>query len=70
MPGKSAEMSLIIFDRNNRRMGYGTSAFNLLAVHLKRHSIVKKIFITVRADNYGTLSFWKKTRFYGDRYSE
>lgn len=29
IPGKSAEMSLAIFDKNNRRLGYGTRAFNI-----------------------------------------
>lgn len=61
--GKSAEMSLIIFDDNFRGLGYGTRAFKLLAQNLKECSTIKKIFVRVRADNYRTLSFWKKLGF-------
>jgi len=42
MIGKSAEMSLIIFDKNNRRIGYGTRAFNIYAQSMQRHSVVKR----------------------------
>ena len=63
IPGKSAEMSLVIFDDNFRRMGYGTRAFNICAQGMKRHSVVKEIIVKVKADNHGALSFWKKLGF-------
>lgn len=63
IPGKSAEMSLIIFDRNNRRMGYGTRAFKLCAQGMQRHSAVKEIIVKVKTDNHSALSFWKKLGF-------
>ncbi|MBI5025986.1 MAG: GNAT family N-acetyltransferase [Nitrospirae bacterium] len=63
MIGKSAEMSLVIFDRNNRRMGYGTRAFKLFAKSLQRHSVVERILIKIKADNPIALSFWKKLGF-------
>ncbi len=61
--GKSAEMSLIIFDKNNRQIGYGTRAFNIYAQSMKRHSVVKEIFVNVKADNHNALSFWRKLGF-------
>lgn len=63
MIGKSAEMSLIIFDKNNRRLGYGTRAFNICAQSMQRHSVVKKILVNVKADNHIALSFWRKLGF-------
>ncbi len=51
IPGESAEISLVIFDKTLRRQGHGTRAFNLLARHLKRHSFVKKIQAKVTRDN-------------------
>jgi len=41
IPGKSAEISLVIFDSDNRRMGYGTKSFQLLIQNLKRFSLVR-----------------------------
>jgi RimJ/RimL family protein N-acetyltransferase len=61
--GKSANISLVIFDETFRRQGYGTRSFKLFAQSLRRHSVMKKIFITVRTDNHRALSFWKKLGF-------
>jgi ribosomal protein S18 acetylase RimI-like enzyme len=63
MIGKSAEMALIIFDKNNRRLGYGTQAFNICAQGLQRHSLVTEILVNVNADNHAALSFWRKLGF-------
>jgi len=63
MIGESAEMSLVIFDKNHRRQGYGTWAFNIFAQGLKRHSVVTEILVNVKADNHGALSFWRKLGF-------
>jgi len=63
IPGKSAEMSLAIFDDNFRRRGYGTRAFKLCTQGMQRHSVVKEIFVEVKADNHGSLSFWRKLGF-------
>ncbi|MFN3396155.1 MAG: GNAT family N-acetyltransferase [Thermodesulfovibrionales bacterium] len=60
IPGKSAEMSLVIFDGNNRRLGYGSRAFKLCAQCMQRHSVVKEIIVKVKADNHGALSFWRR----------
>ena len=61
--GKSADISLVIFDETFRRQGYGTRSFKLFAQSLRRHSVMKKISITVEADNHRALSFWKKLGF-------
>jgi RimJ/RimL family protein N-acetyltransferase len=61
--GKSADISLVIFDETFRRQGYGTRSLKLFAQSLRRHSVMKKIFITVRTDNHRALSFWKKLGF-------
>ncbi len=61
--GKSAEISLVIFDKTLRRQGYGTRAFKLFAKSLQRHSVVEKILIKIKADNHIALSFWRKLGF-------
>jgi|SRR5208283_2488730 len=63
MIGKSAEMSLIIFDKNNRRLGYGTKVFNICVQGMQRHSVVTEILVKVKTDNHGALSFWRKLGF-------
>ena len=61
--GKSADISLLIFDETLRRQGYGTGSFKLFAQSLRRHSVVENIFVTVKTDNHKALSFWKKLGF-------
>jgi RimJ/RimL family protein N-acetyltransferase len=58
---RSAELSLAIFDNSNRRMGYGTMAFNLLTQNIKRYS--PEIMVRVKADNQAAISFWSKLGF-------
>ncbi|MBS1112503.1 MAG: Acetyltransferase domain [Nitrospirae bacterium] len=60
---KSADISLVIFDETLRRQGYGTRSFKLFVQSLRRQSVMKKIFITVKTDNHRALSFWKKLGF-------
>ena len=61
--GESADISLVIFDETFRRQGYGTRSFKLLSQSLRKHSVMKKIFIGVKTDNQRALSFWKKLGF-------
>jgi RimJ/RimL family protein N-acetyltransferase len=61
--GKSADISLLIFDETLRRQGYGTRSFKLFAKTLLKHSVVENIFVTVKTDNHKALSFWKKLGF-------
>ena len=63
IPGQSAELSLVIFDRKNRRRGYGSRAFHLLANNLQTYSIVKSIFVEYKNDNADARSFWTKCGF-------
>jgi ribosomal protein S18 acetylase RimI-like enzyme len=57
----SCEMTLIIFDVKNRRKGYGTRVFSLLAENLSAHG--SKIAVRTRKDNGASVSFWKKLGF-------
>jgi RimJ/RimL family protein N-acetyltransferase len=60
-PDRSAELSLMIFDRKNRRLGYGTKAFNLLEQNLDRYHI--KLNVRIAPENTASLSFCKKLGF-------
>ncbi len=63
IPGTSAEISLVIFDKMFRRQGHGTEAFRLLMHHAKRRSLVKEIHAKIAKDNLGALLFWEKAGF-------
>jgi RimJ/RimL family protein N-acetyltransferase len=63
MPGKSSELTLLIADEKCRRLGYGSSAFSLLAQALERYSSIEKLIVKVRADNEAARSFWSKLGF-------
>jgi RimJ/RimL family protein N-acetyltransferase len=60
---RSAEISLAIFDKKNRRLGYGTRAFNLLTQNLKQYT--PEIRARVKEDNGAAISFWSKLGFKG-----
>ncbi|HED00217.1 MAG TPA: N-acetyltransferase [Proteobacteria bacterium] len=61
--GKSAEMALLIFDKHNRRLGYGRRAFNILAQNLRRYSIVERVIVSIKKDNSISISFCRKLGF-------
>jgi RimJ/RimL family protein N-acetyltransferase len=61
--GKSAEMTLVIFDKNIRRHGYGTMAFRIFTQNLRKNSIVEMIIVKVKTDNSISASFWHKLGF-------
>ena len=61
--GKSAELTLVIFKTENRRHGYGSRAFGLLARYLKDHHIINKIIVRIETDNVISLAFWQKLGF-------
>lgn len=63
IPGKSAEMSLVIFDKNNRRMGYGTRAFNIFAQGLKQSHLIGRVIVKIIIDNHAAISFYEKLGF-------
>jgi RimJ/RimL family protein N-acetyltransferase len=62
-PGKSAETSLIVFDRALWCRGYGGRAFRLVAGTLSVRAGVKELAVSVLKDNLAALSFWKKMGF-------
>jgi RimJ/RimL family protein N-acetyltransferase len=61
--GKSADISLVIFDETFRRQSYGTRSFKLFAQILRRHSVLEKIVVRVKTENHRALSFWRKLGF-------
>lgn len=56
-------MTLAILDKNMRRLGYGSKAFNIFAQNLQRYSVIEKLLIKVKTDNHSALSFWRKVGF-------
>ena len=60
LPGKSAELTLMITDEKNRRLGYGSRAFNLIAQALEKYSSVEELIVRVTSDNEAALSFWSR----------
>jgi ribosomal protein S18 acetylase RimI-like enzyme len=67
--GKSSEITLVIFKRENRRCGYGGKAFALLAGYLKNHDILDKIIVKTEMANLVGLTFWQKLGFKEDNVS-
>jgi RimJ/RimL family protein N-acetyltransferase len=61
--GKSAEMTLVIFDKNIRRHGYGGRAFRIFSRNLKKISLIERIIVRVKTDNSISASFWQKLGF-------
>jgi RimJ/RimL family protein N-acetyltransferase len=61
--GESAEMTLVIFDKDMRRLGYGSKVFTAFTNYLKDHYIVKKIVVRIKTDNLVSISFWQKLGF-------
>jgi RimJ/RimL family protein N-acetyltransferase len=62
-PGKSAALSLAIFDEACRNRGYGTRVLKLFMQHLQQRSRLQRLAVDVRQDNQAALSFWKKSGF-------
>jgi RimJ/RimL family protein N-acetyltransferase len=61
--GESAEMTLVIFDKNIRRHGYGSRVFRIFTQNLKKISLLKRIMVRVKTDNSISTSFWQKLGF-------
>jgi RimJ/RimL family protein N-acetyltransferase len=61
--GESAEMTLVIFDNNIRRHGYGSRAFRIFTQNLKKISLLERIIVRVKTDNSISISFWQKLGF-------
>jgi RimJ/RimL family protein N-acetyltransferase len=63
LDGETAEVTLVMFDGSYRRRGYGSMAFTAVVAELRRSSFIKRLIIRVDADNYPSVSFWKKLGF-------
>jgi RimJ/RimL family protein N-acetyltransferase len=63
IPGQSAGMSLVIFDKEKRGRGYGRRAFNLLAYNLQEYSMVRSIFVSYKSNNTEARSFLSRCGF-------
>ncbi|OHE60109.1 MAG: hypothetical protein A2Z47_09380 [Thermodesulfovibrio sp. RBG_19FT_COMBO_42_12] len=63
LPDKSVEVSLVIFHKEDRRHGYGTSAFRMLKQRIQQSHFLKKLIVKVKEDNYPSKEFWKKIGF-------
>lgn len=60
---KSVEISLFIFEKHMRHLGYGSKALNLLAQNFRKFSFVNEIIVRVKLDNCVALSFCQKNGF-------
>ncbi len=61
-PGKSALMSLAIFDETCRNCGYGTRALELIVQHLQKCRLVERLAVDVMQES-PALNFWMKAGF-------
>lgn len=61
--GESAEASLVVFDGNLRRRGYGRRVLRMISEMLILRAGIKKLTVRVRKRNQPALSFWRKMGF-------
>ncbi len=62
-PGRSASLSLAIFDEMCRHRGYGTGALNLFMRHLVKCRLLERLAVDVLQENPRSVNFWKKAGF-------
>lgn len=62
-PGRSAEASLVLFDRTLRRRGYGRRVLRMVSGTLAARAGVRKLSVSVRKDNQSAVLFWSKIGF-------
>lgn len=58
----SGDITLVIFNEKDRRLGYGTRAFTLFVQGLPSY-FPKRMFVSVAKDNHPSLSFWRRLGF-------
>ena len=61
--GKVVEISMVLFDKDVRRIGYGSRVVAILSRNLKKYSIAERLIARVKTDNYISLSFVHKLGF-------
>ena len=62
-PGKSASLSLAIFDETCKDCGYGTKALNLLIRYLEQCRLLERLTVDVLPENPRGVNFRKKAGF-------
>ena len=62
-PGESAEITVLIFKKGDRRRGYGGRTVAICTEALKRSFSIKRMVAEVESKNIASLSFLKKTGF-------
>jgi len=62
-PGISAEVSLALFDKTLRRLGYGREIISLASEMLLSRARVRQLLVTVEPENHAALSFWQGLGF-------
>ena len=65
--GKSSEIALVIFNKTNRRRGYGSKAFKVLTQYLRNHGILDALIVRVETNNVISRRFWHKLGFMEDK---
>ena len=61
--GKVVEISMVLFDKDVRRIGYGSRVVAILSRNLKKYSIAERVIARVKTDNHISLSFVRKLGF-------
>jgi RimJ/RimL family protein N-acetyltransferase len=62
-PGKSLNLSIALFDPDNRGKGYGTRALGLLLPYIQKKGLAEKVVAEVASTNTRSLSFFAKAGF-------
>jgi RimJ/RimL family protein N-acetyltransferase len=62
-PGKSASLSLAIFDEAYRNRGYGTRTLGLFVQHLQKCRLVERLAVDVMQESSAASRFWEKAGF-------
>ena len=62
-PGRSSEISLVIYKDRDRRRGYGSRAFAIFANYLKECHLLTHLIVKIKTDNDMSISFWQKLGF-------
>jgi RimJ/RimL family protein N-acetyltransferase len=62
-PGRSSEISLVIYKDRDRKRGYGSRACAIFTKYLKEHHLLKQLIVKIKKDNEISISFWQKLGF-------
>jgi RimJ/RimL family protein N-acetyltransferase len=62
-PGKSLNLSIAVFDPDDRGKGYGTDALGLLLPYLQKKGLAEEVVAEVASANMRPLSFLAKAGF-------